>query len=207
MAPEAHPIVSAFRTPQGPPECQARRLRLTPSSQPSGLRRVPGPVPVLQPSSVQFSPRSCLLCDPMYRSTPGFPVHHQLPELCSDSCPIESLCSGGSYSSEWVSDLPEVTQQSLHDHGGTKANNHLLLGPVRRLGFILVTKSVWWGDSPAASKQSLRKRGFWQEAHSRASPARSGNLVSTVVPSRCAPEWLCNLRDRLALPGPRLPHL
>ena len=33
--------------------------------------------------SVQFSSvaQSCLtLCDPMYRSMPGFPVHHQLPE-------------------------------------------------------------------------------------------------------------------------------
>ena len=36
------------------------------------------------PSSVQFSPvaQSCrTLCDPMNRSTPGLPVHHQLPEL------------------------------------------------------------------------------------------------------------------------------
>ena len=35
-------------------------------------------------SSVQFSSvtQSCLtLCHPMDRSTPGFPVHHQLPEL------------------------------------------------------------------------------------------------------------------------------
>ena len=42
----------------------------------------------VQSSSVQFSPvqfssvtQSCLtLCDPMNRSTPGLPVHHQLPE-------------------------------------------------------------------------------------------------------------------------------
>ena len=36
------------------------------------------------PSSVQFSSvaQSCLtLCDPMNRSTPGLPVHHQLPEF------------------------------------------------------------------------------------------------------------------------------
>ena len=35
-------------------------------------------------SSVQFSlvSQSCLtLCDPMNRSTPGLPVHHQLPEF------------------------------------------------------------------------------------------------------------------------------
>ena len=38
----------------------------------------------LPPSTVQFSlvTRSCpTLCDPMDCSTPGFPVHHQLPEL------------------------------------------------------------------------------------------------------------------------------
>ena len=36
------------------------------------------------PFSIQFSSvaRSCLtLCDPIDYSTPGFPVHHQLPEL------------------------------------------------------------------------------------------------------------------------------
>ena len=35
-------------------------------------------------SSVQFSSvtQSCLtICDPMNRSTPGLPVHHQLPEF------------------------------------------------------------------------------------------------------------------------------
>ena len=38
----------------------------------------------LRPCSVQFSSvtQSCLtLCDPMNRSTPGLPVHHQLPEF------------------------------------------------------------------------------------------------------------------------------
>ena len=33
-------------------------------------------------SSVQFSTQSCpTLCNPMDYSTPGVPVHHQLPEL------------------------------------------------------------------------------------------------------------------------------
>ena len=42
-------------------------------------------------SSVQFSSiaQSCLsLCNPMDCSTPGFPVHHQLPELTLNSCPL-----------------------------------------------------------------------------------------------------------------------
>ena len=32
-------------------------------------------------SSVQFSRSVVTLCDPMNRSTPGLPVHHQLPEF------------------------------------------------------------------------------------------------------------------------------
>ena len=40
---------------------------------------------IFQFSSVQFSPaaQSCpTLCDPMNRSTPGLPVHHQLRSSC-----------------------------------------------------------------------------------------------------------------------------
>ena len=48
----------------------------------SGHHDVLGTVPCA--TSVQFSPvaQSCrTLCDPMDRSTPGLPVHHQLPEF------------------------------------------------------------------------------------------------------------------------------
>ena len=48
----------------------------------TGIQGVSG-VPV-HPSSVQFSSvaQSCsTLCDPMNQSTPGLPVHHQLPEF------------------------------------------------------------------------------------------------------------------------------
>ena len=41
-------------------------------------------LPIVKILSVQFSPvaQSCpTLCDPMNRSTPGLPVHHQLPEF------------------------------------------------------------------------------------------------------------------------------
>ena len=41
-------------------------------------------------SSVQFSlvAQSCpTLCDPMNRSTPGLPVHHQLPEFTQTQRP------------------------------------------------------------------------------------------------------------------------
>ena len=35
---------------------------------------------------------SLTLCDPMDCSTPGFPVHHQLPRACSNSCPSSRWC-------------------------------------------------------------------------------------------------------------------
>ena len=46
-------------------------------------------------SSVQFSSvaQSCLtLCDPMNLSTPGLPVHHQLPEFTQTSCSSSRWC-------------------------------------------------------------------------------------------------------------------
>ena len=46
------------------------------------------------PCSVQFSSvaQSCpTLCNPMNRSTPGLPVHHQLPEF-THSCPLSRWC-------------------------------------------------------------------------------------------------------------------
>ena len=47
------------------------------------------------PPKNQFSSvtQSCpVLCIPMDCSMPGFPVHHQLPELCSNSCPPSRWC-------------------------------------------------------------------------------------------------------------------
>ena len=44
---------------------------------------------------VQFSSvaQSCpTLCNPMDCSMPGFPVHHQLPTACSNSCPSSWWC-------------------------------------------------------------------------------------------------------------------
>ena len=48
------------------------------------ISKFPGEV---QSQSVQLLSHA-RLCNPMDCSTPGFPVHHQLPELaCSNSCP------------------------------------------------------------------------------------------------------------------------
>ena len=46
--------------------------------------------PIIQFSSVaQLCPT---LCNPMNCSTPGLPVHHQLPEFYSNSCPLSRWC-------------------------------------------------------------------------------------------------------------------
>ena len=45
--------------------------------------------------SLQFSSvaQSCPnLCNPMICSTPGLPVHHQLPEFTQNSCPLSRWC-------------------------------------------------------------------------------------------------------------------
>ena len=61
-------------------ECEVKRaLETTTMNKASGGDGIP-----VQFSSVQFSSaaQSCpTLCDPMNHSTPGLPVHHQLPEF------------------------------------------------------------------------------------------------------------------------------
>ena len=43
--------------------------------------------------SVRSVAQSCpILSDPMNRSTPGLPVHHQLPEFTQNSCPLSQWC-------------------------------------------------------------------------------------------------------------------
>ena len=59
------------------------------------LPLMPPGKPFIFISSVQFSSvtQSCLtLCNHMNRSTPGLPVHHQLPEFYSNSCPSSQWC-------------------------------------------------------------------------------------------------------------------
>ena len=75
------------------------------------------------PGSVQFSSvtQSCLtLCDPMDCSMPGFPVHHQLPEL---------------------------TQTHVHRVGDAIQPSHLLLSPSPPTTFNL-SKTLQSGSFP-----------------------------------------------------------
>ena len=60
-----------------PPLLLLRRVRMA-----WGGGEIDGLFPFPQGSSVQFSSvQSLTLCDPMNRSMPGLPVHHQLPEV------------------------------------------------------------------------------------------------------------------------------
>ena len=73
------------KTPQGTNETKNLRIRIFNVSKikPTNIfKHIPpliSMVPLVQFSSVA---QSCpTLCDPMNRSTPGLPVHHQLPEF------------------------------------------------------------------------------------------------------------------------------
>ena len=68
---------------QNPRESPVNPVVRTQCSHGCGLGSIPGQGTKI-PQAVQFSlvAQSCpTLCDPMDCSTPGFPVHHQLPEL------------------------------------------------------------------------------------------------------------------------------
>ena len=86
--------------------------------------------------AVQFSSvaQSCpTLCDPMNRSTPGLPVHHQLPEFTQTHIHRVSDAIQKGVSSAWKSDKegrqPEVSNSKnpvSFRAGGTKAENSVI---------------------------------------------------------------------------------
>ena len=66
-------------------------------------------------SSVQFSSvtQSCpTLCDPMNRSTPGLPVHHQLPEFTQTH--VHRVGNAIQPSHPWSSPSPPAPSPSQH---------------------------------------------------------------------------------------------
>ena len=62
---------------------------------------------------VQFSSvaQSCLThCDPMNHSTPGLPVHHQLPEFTQTH--VHQVCSSLGWSSSWLEQLVDPASRA-----------------------------------------------------------------------------------------------
>jgi len=85
-------------------------------------------------SSVQFSSvtQSCLtLCDPMNRSTPGLPVHHQLPEFTQIHV-------------RWVGDAIQPSHPLLST--SPPAPN-----PSQHQSFLMSQLFIWGGQSTAVS--------------------------------------------------------
>ena len=65
-------------------ELQSLLMKVKEESKKAGLKLNIQKMKIMASSPIQFSSvaQSCpTLCDPMNRSTPGLPVHHQLPEF------------------------------------------------------------------------------------------------------------------------------
>ena len=114
--------------------------------------------------SVHFSsvPQSCLtLCDPMNRSMPGLPVHHQLPEFTqthvhwvSDAHP--AISSSVVPFSSWPQSLPaseSFSMSQLFAWGGQSTG-------VSALASFLPKKSQGWSSSEWTGWISLQSKGL-----------------------------------------------
>ena len=74
-------------------------------------------IPFIFSDSVQFSSVAQLcqtLCDPMNHSTPGLPVHHQLPELTQTH--VHRVGDAIQPSHPLLSPSPPVPNPSQHDY-------------------------------------------------------------------------------------------
>ena len=140
--------------------------------------------------SVQFSSVTQLcpiLCDPMNRSTPGFPVHHQLPEstethvrwvghAIQPSCPLSSPPPPALNPSQqhglfrWVSSLHQVAKvlefqlqhQSSNEYSGLIS---FRMDWLDLLAFQGTLKSLLQHHSSKAS--ILRHSAFFTVSHTR----------------------------------------
>ena len=72
---------------------RARDQKVEKSTCPPTGKLTRGSISIQLFSSVQSLGQSCpTLCNPMDCSTPGFPVHHQLGGVYSNSCPLSQWC-------------------------------------------------------------------------------------------------------------------
>ena len=135
---------------------------------------------ILRNSSVQFNSvtQSCLtLCDPMNRSTPGLPVHHQLPEftqthvhrvsdaiqpshpLLSPSPPAPNPPSIRAFSYEKFLGLLKFENDHFRHFHGTSFNFRQLgvqiLFPLLIRSLVLFPPSVKWGCCKGGNETRL----------------------------------------------------
>ena len=110
-------------------------------------------------SSVQFSSvaQSCpTLCDPMNRSKPGLPVHHQLPEF-TQTRPSSRWCHPAISSS--VIPLSSCPNPSQHQSFFQRVNSSQSTG-VSALASFLPKKSQGWSPSEWTGWISLQSKGL-----------------------------------------------
>ena len=105
-------------------------------------------------SSVQFSPvaQSCpTLCDPMNRSTPGLPVHHQLPEFTQTHVHLVSDAIQPSH--PLSSPSPPAPSPSLPASGSfpMSCSSYSPINMRTCLGLHAKSRDKWMTDSSAPS--------------------------------------------------------
>ena len=114
--------------------------------------------------SVQFSSVAQLCptpCDPMNRSTPGLPVHHQLPEFTQTQCPSSRWCHPAISSSV----IPfSSCPQSLPASESFPMSQLFIWGDqsagVSALASFLPKKSQGWSPSEWTGWISLQSKGL-----------------------------------------------
>ena len=118
--------------------------------------------PVIRSDQIRSVAQSCpTLCDPMKHSTPGLPVHHQLPEFTQTQRPSSQWCHPAISSSvvpfsSYLQSLPaseSFPMSQLFAWGGQSTG-------VSALASFLPKKSQGWSPAEWTGWISLQSKGL-----------------------------------------------
>ena len=118
--------------------------------------------PVIRSDQIRSVAQSCpTLCDPMKHSTPGLPVHHQLPEFTQTQRPSSQWCHPAISSSvvpfsSYLQSLPaseSFPMSQLFAWGGQNTG-------VSALASFLPKKSQGWSPAEWTGWISLQSKGL-----------------------------------------------
>ena len=118
-------------------------------------------VPLRSGSSVQFNSvtQSCLtLCDPMNRSTPGLPVHHQLPEFTQTR--VHRVRDAIQPSHPLLSPSPPAPNPSQHQSLFQWVNSSHQVSKASALASFLPKNTQGWSPSEWTGWISLQSKGL-----------------------------------------------
>ena len=111
--------------------------------------------------SVQFSSvaQSCLtICDPMNCSTPGLPVHHQLPEFTQTS--VHWVSNAIQPSHPWSSPSPPAPNPSHHQSLFQWVNSSHEVAKVLEFQLHSLQRTQGWSPSEWTAWISLQSKGL-----------------------------------------------